>query len=196
MIDTLSIVNDMLATLGEAPINDIDAAHPLVPRAVSTLDTVNYAVQSDSWWFNTEQVTLTPQVGTNEILLPSDCLSVDAVDRTPRVTFRNGRLYNSDTASYAFTKSVPVIIKRLVPFEQTPPSARAYIGARAVQKFQTNIDGDSTKMRELKADTAMAYIVFNAEHIRNSQVNFLARSGVQEILNSMRGTRVRGIGRY
>jgi hypothetical protein len=182
MIDTLSIVNDMLATLGEAPINDIDAAHPLVPRAVSTLDTVNYAVQSDSWWFNTEQVTLTPQVGTNEILLPSDCLSVDAVDRTPRVTFRNGRLYNSDTASYTFTKSVP--------------SARAYIGARAVQKFQTNIDGDSTKMRELKADTAMAYIVFNAEHIRNSQVNFLARSGVQEILNSMRGTRVRGIGRY
>lgn len=196
MINTLSLVNEMLGTLGEAPINDIDAFHPLVPRAVTTIDTTNYLIQSDAWWFNTERLTLTPQVGTKEILLPSDCMSVDIAERRPRVAMRNGKLYNLDESTYEFSNSVAVVLRRLVPFEQTPPSARAYIGARAVQKFQTSIDGDSTKMRELKSDTAAAYIVFNAEHIRNSQVNFLARSGVQEILHSMRGSRVHMGGRF
>lgn len=196
MLTTLTVVNEMLGTLGEAPINDIDAFHPLVPRAVTTLETMNYTIQSDAWWFNTEALTLVPQVDTGHILLPSDCLSVDSVGSSPRLAYRDGRLYNTDDATYVFASRVTVIIKRLVPFEQTPPSARAYIGARAVQKFQTSIDGDSTKMRELKADTASAYIVFNAEHIRNSQVNFLHRSSLQAVLVNMRGTRVRTSSRY
>lgn len=190
MINTLSVVNEMLGTLGEAPINDIDAFHPVVPRAVATLDAVNYAVQSDKWWFNTEYLTLVPQLGTKEILLPADCLSVDAIARSPRVAARDGKLYNLDKATYEFDSPVDVDIKRMVPFEHTPATARVYIGARAVQKFQSTIDGDSAKMRTLKEETQLAYIVFNAEHIRNSQINFLARSGVRRIINDMRGARV------
>ena len=196
MLDTLSVVNEMLGTLGEAPINDIDAFHPMVPRCVATLNTMNITVQADKWWFNTEYLTLTPQVGTGEILLPTDCLSADACRASPRVTMRDGKLYNLDDATYIFTANVAVEIKRLVPFDQTPFTARVYIGCRAVQKFQSTIDGDQAKMRDLGTETKNAYIVFNAEHIRNAQVNFLARPSTAAVLNNMRGSRVANTRRW
>jgi hypothetical protein len=196
MINTLSVVNEMLGTLGEAPINDIDASHPMVPRAVGVLATTNFQIQSDKWWFNTETVTLQPQVGTQEIILPADCLSVDACQRTPAVAMRDGKLYNLDDSTYAFPANVIVVIKRLIPFDQTPVTARAYIGARAVQKFQATMDGDALKMRSLSDDVKLAYITFNSEHIRNVQVNFLARSSASNILYSMRGRRVNNFRRY
>lgn len=189
MISTLSTVNDMLGLLGELPINDLDAFHPVVPKAISVIDTTNAVVQGDAWWFNTETITLSPQAGFKDILLPSDTLAVDSVDGIPHITQRGPRLYNLDTASIEFDKPVAVVLRRLIPYEDLPHNARSYIRARALLAFQNTIDGDSVKSREIKAEVQNTFMVLNSEHIRNRKVNMLARPGVARILHNMRGNR-------
>jgi hypothetical protein len=189
LINTLSTVNDMLGLLGELPINDLDAFHPVVPKATSVIATTNAVVQGDAWWFNTETITLSPQAITKDILLPADTLSVDSVASIPHVAQRGPRLYNLDTASIEFDKPVAVVLRRLIPFEDLPHNARAYVRARALLAFQNTIDGDAVKSREIKDEVNNTYAVLNSEHIRNRKVNMLTRPGVARILNNMRGAR-------
>lgn len=189
MISTLSTVNDMLGLLGELPINDLDAFHPVVPKAQSVIATTNAVVQGDAWWFNTETITLSPQAISGEVLLPIDTLSVDSVDGIPHVTSRGNRLYNLDTASLKFTKNVPVVLRRLVPYEELPHNARAYVRARSLLAFQNTIDGDSVKSREIKEEVKLTYMVLNSEHTRARKVNMLARPGIARILYNIRGSR-------
>lgn len=189
LITTLSIVNEMLGLLGELPVNDLDAFHPVVPRALSSIDTAQSSIQADQWWFNVETPTLIPQVGNKEILLPSDCLSVDSITASPNVSMRNGKLYNNDDSTYQFDDKVPVRLHRLVAFDELPMSARAYIGAEALIQFQNSIDGDSTKTQLLTDRRQRAFIVFNAEHIRRVKSNMLARPGVAATLANIVGYR-------
>lgn len=189
MISTLSTVNDMLGLLGELPINDLDAFHPVVPKAVSVIITTSAVVQGDAWWFNTETITLSPQAVTKEILLPSDVLAIDTSTSVPQVTQRGPRLYNLDGATLQFNAPVQVTLRRLVAYEELPHNARAYIRARALLAFQNTIDGDAVKSREIKDEVKNTYMVLNAEHVRNRKVNMLTRPSVGRILNNIRGNR-------
>lgn len=185
MISTLSTVNDMLGLLGEFPISDLDILHPVVPRALSTLDTSNTSIQGASWWFNTETVTLSPQVGTGFLLLPIDTLGIDNVPQFPNVTQRGNRLYNLDKATDVFDKDTVVTLRRLVPFDDLPHNARAYIRARALLAFQFSIDGDAQKSGEIKQEANDAFVTLNSEHIRNKKTNMFNRPGVLFTLGSM-----------
>lgn len=189
LITTLSIVNEMLGLLGELPVNDLDAFHPVVPRALASIDTAQSSIQADQWWFNVERPILVPQVGTKYILLPSDCLSVDSVARSPRLSMRDGRLYNNDDSTFEFTDSVQVVLHRLVAFDDLPMSARAYIGAEALLHFQNSIDGDATKTQLLGDRRTRAHVTFNSEHIRRVGANMLARPGVVAALSNIVGYR-------
>lgn len=188
-ISRLSVVNDMLALLGEMPINDLLAFHPVVPRALATLDTVNETVQAGSWWFNTEYPKLEPQVGSGFIMLADDILSCDTLTALPRVTKRGTRLYNLTASTYIFTAATQVVINRLVPFDELSTLPRAYIRAAALVAFNSTIDGDAEKGRSLHVEHNNAYALFNAEHIRHQRTNMFNRPGVQRILNRMVGSK-------
>lgn len=184
---TLDVVNDMLALLGELPVNDLETPHPAVPGAMRLLDSTNTLLQAERWWFNTEYTTLTPQVGNKRIVVPGDTAAADTLTRVPAVTVRGMYLYNTDDGTYEFDAPVKVRLHRVVPFEQLPLSARRYVALAAQLKFQTTIDADALKTRELKEERHMAYMLMNAEHTRNARANMLARPGVAYILNNMQG---------
>lgn len=190
MINTLSVVNEMLGTLGELPVNDLDAFHPVIPKAIAKLGTINSTIQAERWWFNTEYPTLTPQAGSGEIMLPTDLLSVDSIAQWPAVAVRGNRLYNLDDSTYVFTRPLPMRLHREIPFDELPMLARAYIGVAAVLSFQTDIDGDPIKMDKLEQRVAQTRALCNAEHSRNVRANMLQRPGVLAALNRMRGHRV------
>ena len=184
---TLDVVNDCLALLGELPVNDLETPHPAVPGAIRLLDNMNTLLQAERWWFNTEFATLTPQVGNKRIIVPGDTAAADTVLRSPTVTVRGTYLYNTDKGTYQFDGPVQVRLHRVVPFEQLPLSARRYIAVATQLKFQTTIDADGLKTRELKEERQMAYMLMNAEHIRNARANMLSRPGVAYVLNNMQG---------
>ena len=184
---TLDVVNDCLALLGELPVNGLETSHPAVPGAVRLLDNMNTLLQAERWWFNTEYPTLTPQIGNKRIVLPGDTSAVDSLTRYPEVAARGTYLYNTTDGTYEFDAPVKVRLHRVIPFEQLPLSARRYVAMATQLKFQTTLDADSLKTRELKEERQQAYMLMNAEHTRAARVNMLARPGVAHILNNMQG---------
>lgn len=182
VINTLSAVNTCLGTLGELPVNGVDEDHPLVPAALAKLGQETAFLQADMWWFNVEYPTLFPDPVTKQIRLPSDCVGIDSLTANPRYAVRSGVLYNLDTGMNEFPSPMRVRMHRALPFDDMPLLARALVQARAARKFHADYDGDQAKMSRLVADEGAAYIVFNAEHIRNAKANMLSRTGVQSIL--------------
>lgn len=171
-MQTLSVVNLMLGTMGEKPLNSLTDSHAMLSAALGKLDELNRSIQSDGWWFNTEYLTLTPSVIDNSIYLPNDCLEV----RTPlqQLVMRGNRIYNLDGGSYEFPANMDVTLIREVEFEDLPEIAATYISARAILSFQTDYDGDTAKARQLAENVRVALIGINSAHTRNSKANFLA----------------------
>lgn len=188
-ISRLTVVNDMLALLGELPLNDLDAFHPVVPRALATLDNVNETTQAGNWWFNTEYPKLVPQVGSGFIMLSDDLLSCDSIAQFPRVTQRGSRLYNLDDSTYVFTNDVQVRINRLIPFDDLSTMPRSFVRIAALVAFNSTIDGDADKGRQLAGEYERTYMAFNSEHIRHMKTNMFNRPGMQRTLNRMIGTK-------
>jgi hypothetical protein len=167
----LSVVNLMLGTMGERPLNSLTDSHAMLAAALGKLDETNRSIQADGWWFNMETQTLTPSVIDSSIYLPNDCLSV----RTPlrNLVKRGARVYNLDGGSYEFTADLDVEMIREVEFEDLPEIAATYIAKKAILAFQVDFDGDTAKARLLNEDIRLAFIGINSAHTRNRKANFL-----------------------
>lgn len=187
MYTQLDVVNEMLALLGELPVNDLLTQHPSVPAALARLRTSGVLLQSDMFWFNTEDVTLTPQSGNKRIVVPGDAASIDSYTRAPEVAVRGGYLYNLTAGTFEFDEPIKARLLRVLPFEQLPFSVRRWVAAHAKLAFQNTLDADANKTRELEREYETARVAVNAEHIRNKRVNMLNRPGVRYVLNQMQG---------
>ena len=188
-LTTLDVVNDMLGLLGERRVNAIDEPHPMIPNAIAKLETATAWVQADMWWFNVEYPTLTPQVGTGELLVPNDTAACDSMTQYPRLAVRGNRLYNLDDVTDVFTDPIRVRLHRIVPFDDCPILARAYIAARAKLDFQKDYDGDSMKAQILAQEIKDSYARMHSEHIRNAKANILHRPSVLFKMQSIVGGR-------
>lgn len=171
-MDTLTVVNEMLGTMGEVGLASLTDYHPFRDDALGTLDRINRTTQARPLWFNQETTTLTPNVVDSFIYLPNDLLEVD-VKGYPNYVQRGGRLYNTTDGTYVFTAPVKLSLRRLVNFEDLPESAAAYVAAEAVLQFQSNYDGDSSKRQEKAGFRDTTFALFQAEDTRKRQGNLL-----------------------
>lgn len=188
-IATLDVVNDMLGLLGERRVSALDEPHPLITNALSKLETATAWVQADMWWFNVEYPTLIPQAGTGQILVPNDTAACDSLTQYPRLAVRGNRLYNLDDVTDVFTSSLRVRLHRIIPFDECPLLARAYIAARAKLDFQKDYDGDNMKAQILAQEIRDSYARMHSEHIRNAKANMLYRPSMLAKLQSIVGGR-------
>lgn len=171
----LTVINDMLGTMGEVPLNAVDDPHPYKAACVSILQRVNREFQAKGWWFNRETLTLQPNGLNGHIYLPGSTISV----RTPQATYvqRGNRLYNTapdeGANPYVFTEEMEVTLLRLIPFEDTPELFAAHVAAEATLRFQKRYDGDSQKTRQLAEEAKAARIEANSEETRQGKVNLI-----------------------
>jgi hypothetical protein len=200
-MQTLDVVNAMLGTMGEAPLNSLEDAHALRGSCMRVLNSVNRRIQGRGWWFNREYLTLSPGVVDSSIYLPGDTINVRADRMYLRaedavVGQRASRLYNMDGGTYVFDHALDVELVRLVPFDSLPELAAAHIGAQAVLEFQTSYDGDSTKTRQLALvvqdiqQNTGTRLDLNAEETRQSKANWKRSNYKLQYLKSIvRGAR-------
>lgn len=170
-MDTLTVVNKMLGTMGEVPLNSLSDSHRLLGAALEMLDSGSREVQAKSWWFNTDTITLEPSSIDGSIYLPTDTRSIRVCARG--LVQRGNRLYNTDTSSYIFESSETLEIVRQIPFDLLPEAASSYIGAQAIYEFQTLYDSDSTKSRQLAEKMMNAKMELNSEETRQRKVNLI-----------------------
>ena len=146
----LEAVNSMLGHIGESPVNSISNTNALpvsAATAISALDEISRAVQSDGWQFNTEvNVSLSP-AGDGTITLSEDILELDPIDTSIDVVQRGLSLFDRSNNTTVFTKDLKVNQTRLLDWDSLPEQARRYITLRASRVFQGRIIGS----RELEA---------------------------------------------
>ena len=81
----LPAVNEILASVGQAPVTTLDQTNPDVAIAYDTLLNVSREVQAEGWTFNTEEYyPMTPDAN-GEIPIANNILQIDLHDEKDNV---------------------------------------------------------------------------------------------------------------
>jgi len=152
----LEAVNEILASVGQAPVTTLTQTNPDVAIAYDTLQQVSREVQAEGWTFNREyEYPFTPD-SNDEILIPNNVLQIDL---TPDygdkdVVRRSGKLYDRIAHSYEFTEQVKCDVVWLFDWVDLPVPIKDYIVARAASITSSRIVGDSTQYQMLQQKEA------------------------------------------
>ena len=146
----LPAVNEILASVGQAPVTTLDQTNPDVAIAYDTLLNVSREVQAEGWIFNTEEFyELTPNTD-GEIVIANNILQIDLhaeKDNSYEAIRRNGKLYEKINHTYDWTtltgwEKVACDIVWLFDWVDLPRPFQDYITARAAAIVSTRIVGD------------------------------------------------------
>ncbi len=143
----LDAVNQILSSVGQAPVTTLDLQNPEVSIVLNTLREVNRQVQAEGWVFNTERnYELTPDTDTNQIEFPSNMLQIDTNTQYHKdqydIVRRDTKLYDRLNHTYTFTDSIKADVVWYFDFTDIPPAIQAYITARAARMAAIKMVGD------------------------------------------------------
>jgi hypothetical protein len=143
----LDAVNQILSSVGQAPVTTLDLQNPEVSIVLNTLREVNRQVQAEGWIFNTErEYELSPDSETNEILYPFNMLQIDTNHPYHKnkydVVKRGNKLYDRLKHTYTFTDPIKADVVWYFDFTDVPAAIQTYIVARAAKMCATKMIGD------------------------------------------------------
>lgn len=145
------LTSSQLSTVESLSSGDVDSE-----IAENILDEICVEIQTIGWYWNTEVFELSPDNDGN-ILLPSNCLKIDATDTYLDVVQRGSKLYNKETHSYSFSKPLELEIVLALDFEELPQSCRRYITMKSAMIFQERTVGDPTIVNALNQEAMQAW---------------------------------------
>ena len=155
----LPAVNEILASVGQAPVNTLDQTNPDVAIVYDTLLNVSREVQSEGWTFNTEEYyPMTPDAN-GEIVIPNNMLQIDLHDEKDNQyesVRRSGKLYEKINHTFDWTAltgwdTVRCDIVWFFDWIDLPRPIQDYIVAKAATVVSSRIVGDPQQYRMLQA---------------------------------------------
>jgi hypothetical protein len=188
MLTDLEAVNAILRNLGTAAVTSLDTvSNPDVQAAISSLNDKRLAVQSQAWWFNTqENVTLARNL-VDEIAIPSTTVTLDTSKCGIDVVQHGLRLFNRETNSYKFDKNLTDIwLVTALPWDDLPYSVREVVKFSAMVQVQSDLEGDREKLAQVEGQLQGAFLTMRREHIRNRGVNAFNNPRTALLLNGPR----------
>ena len=158
----LPAVNEILASVGQAPVTTLDQTNPDVAIAYDTLINVSREVQAAGWTFNKEEFyELTPDAN-GEVVIPNNVLQIDLHDEKDNqyeAVRRNGKLYEKINHTYDWKTltnwdTVACDIVWLFDWVDLPRPIQDYIVARAAAIVSSRIVGDPQQYQILTTKEA------------------------------------------
>lgn len=180
----LDAVNNIIGTLGEAPIDtledltDVDAIN-----ALRILQEVSRTEQARGWSFNLiEDFVLNPDINDNNRIPWNDkYLFVKGEEGTKLVRYgkhMKDLVRNSDY----FPSPVTATVVLLTPFEELPDPMRTYIVAKAGFMFQSAYFGDEGMMKITEMQVQDAWQHLMDFEMDNNDYSMLDNEHVKELL--------------
>ena len=157
----LQAINQILASVGQAPVTTLEKTNPDVTIVFDTLKEVSREVQSEGWSFNREYDY--PIIPDEEgyIYIPNNMLQLDLsnnpgyVQRNKYDTVRrDGKLYDKRHHTYVFTETIKCDVKWLFDWEDLPTPIRDYITCKAAAVVSTRLVGDTAQYQLLQQQEA------------------------------------------
>ncbi len=176
----LDAVNQILSSVGQAPVTTLDLQNPEVSIVLNTLREVNRQVQAEGWVFNTERhYEMTPDSSTNQITYPSNMLQMDSNRDQHRDKFdvvkRGNKLYDRYNHTYTFTGPIQADVVWYFNFTDIPAAIQVYITARAARMCATKMVGDAQLnqlLQEQEMQTRAAAIEYDTNQGDYSMFGF------------------------
>jgi len=180
----LDAVNNIIGTLGEAPINtledltDVDAIN-----ALRILEEVSRQEQARGWSFNLiEDFVLNPDVNDNNRIPWNDkYLFVKGEEGTKLVRYgkhMKDLVRNSDY----FPQPIHAEVILLIPFEELPEQMRDYIVAKAGFMFQAAYYGDDAMSTAINMQVQDAWQHLMDFEMDDNSYSMLDNEHVKELL--------------
>jgi len=180
----LDAVNIMLSVIGESPVNTLEVTGlGDVATAQNILSEVSKSIQERGWGFNSESNYPLVVDIEGKIYTPLNALRVDTEDAEQLdVTVRGNRLYNKETHSFVFVKSVLCQITFMLDFSDIPQAARYYIAIRAARIFQSRVVGSETLEKFSAQDELDALCYLKDSDTDTADYNMFANKTSMSIL--------------
>lgn len=183
-MDTLDVINAMLATLGELPLNELDARHPYVASGLRILKQKSRTVQLNAgagYWFNKlTSYTLRPDL-EGRVAVPEDLIQFSA-EYPDSYGVVDGYLWDNINDTDVIGKPVEVSAIRELAFDNLPVAAQDYIAASAIHTFTRDYDGDMTKVQDIINEGVQARILLRMQNTREQRANTLRNPQVQSAI--------------
>jgi len=156
----LPAINQILASVGQAPVTTLDQTNPDVAIAYDTLLQVSREVQAEGWTFNKEEhYEFTPDTD-DEIPIANNILQIELTENSANMdkdgVRRSGKLYDRHNHTYKWTdETVECDIIWELDWVDLPQPIQDFIVARAAVQVSSRIVGDPNQYQMLQ--TAEAY---------------------------------------
>lgn len=181
-LDELTAVNNIIGTIGEAPINtleemtDVDAIN-----ALSILRNISRQEQSRGWSFNKIQ-SYTLNVDTNNGKIPwsSDYLYIK--DNYGHKLIKQGDYVKDLTRnSLQFEKPLDVELVIHVPYDYLPEPMKYYVLTKACFVFQSRYFGDDSLTKVTQQEIQEAWQYLQEFEIDNNNFSMLDNTYVEQL---------------
>ena len=168
--EELPAINEILASVGQAPVTTLDQTNPDVAIVYNTLLTVSREVQAEGWTFNTESGVTKQTDLHKEFTIPNNYLQVDLTHNSNNST-RNvvrrrkpgesqSKLYDKYNHTFELTSEpVQEILLDIVYYFDwidLPIPIQDYIVAKAAAVVSSRIVGDTNIFQILQQKEMMS----------------------------------------
>ncbi len=186
--EELPAVNQILASVGQAPVTTLDQTNPDVAIAYDTLLQVSREVQAEGWSFNTEEnIKETPDVN-GYISYPANVLQMDLTNNSSNynkdVIKKNGKLYDKIEHTDVWTDDVYVDKLFWYDWVDLPTVMQDYIVARAAAVVSSRIVGDSNQYQMLQQREAYCRAAVMEYECNQGDYTFFGHPRGQNYYNS------------
>lgn len=171
-------VSELLAAIGEDPVENIEDLPPSGNTALATLRGTSRDFQEEGHWFNQETDYVLEPNGSGEIIIPDSILDIDSVDGD--AIQRGSRLYDRENKTYLFNTSVSCSVTFHLKWDELPSVARRYITALAIEKFVDGFPGAQAVTEARNRNLIRAKVAFDKATIRNGDYNLLNNESISQ----------------
>ena len=158
----LDAVNQILSSVGQAPVTTLDMQNPETYTVLQTLRDVNRQLQSEGWTFNTEYRVKFEPDSDNKISIPYNVLQMDANpykhNNKYHMVRKDGKLYDTfwhrrlNAKEFEFTEDIYCDVVYFYRFNDLPYAFQAHITAKAARIVATKLVGSQELVQLLAID--------------------------------------------
>ena len=164
----LDAVNQILGSVGQAPVLDLDMQNPEVNICLQTLRDTNRQLQAEGWTFNTEHLVKFTPDSNKHIVVNDDVLQIDSNDthhynrycilRRLDATDNKYKLYDkywhqkNKSEGFTFDEDIYCDVVYFIRFDSLPYAFQAHIMARAARQVAIKLVGSAELVQLLAVE--------------------------------------------
>jgi len=186
--EELPAVNQILASVGQAPVTTLDQTNPDVAIAYDTLLQVSREVQAEGWSFNTEENIKEIPDSNGHISYPANVLQMDLTYNSSNynkdVIKKSGKLYDKIEHTDVWTGDVYVDKLFWYDWIDLPTVMQDYIVAKSAVVVSSRIVGDSNQYQMLQQREAFCRAAVMEYECNQGDYTFFGHPRGQNYYNS------------